>query len=163
MRASILLFSFHREKPIGLLSVPPECRAGIVAFHESPMGREVNMARELVINGTSYRSLEDVPPGLREAVRGALASKQGESTVGCCREILVNGKRYDDVRPMPDAVSEMYAAAMQYSGSGKGIPAGKPPAGLQPIVPQGSSSRWLLLGGLLFCLLVSLLLLLLPR
>lgn len=127
------------------------------------MGIEVNVTREFVVNGKPYRSLEEVPPELREAIRGALTSQQGESTAGCRREILVNGQRYDDARAMPDGVREMYAVAMQCIGSGKGAPAAKPAAGLQPIVPQGSSSRWLMLGGLFLCLLVSLILLLLPR
>lgn len=127
------------------------------------MGIEVNVSREVVVNGTSYRSLEEVPADLREAIRGALASRHGESKAGGCGGIVVNGKGYDDVRAMPDDVREMYAVAMQCIGSGKGDPAGQHPAVLQPIAPQGSSSRWLMLGGLFLCLLVSLLLLLLPR
>ena len=127
------------------------------------MGIEVNVTREFVVNGKTYRSLEELPPEFREALRGALASQQGESKAGVCREVIVNGKRYDDARAMPDGVREMYAVAMQCIGPGKGAPAAKPAAGLQPIVPQGSSSRSLMLGGLLFCFLVSLILLLLPR
>jgi hypothetical protein len=127
------------------------------------MGIEVNVTREFVVNGKPYRSLEEVPPEFRDALRGALASQHGESNAGDGGGIVVNGKSYDDVRAMPEGVREMYAVAMQCIGSGKGAPAGKSPAGLQPIVPQRSSSRWLMLGGLLFCLLVSLLLLLLPR
>ena len=127
------------------------------------MGIEVNVTREFVVNGTSYRSLEDVPPEYREALRGAVASQHGESKAGGCGGIVVNGKSYDDVRAMPDDVRQMYAVALQCIGSGKGGSTGKPAAGLQPIVPQGSSSRRLMLGGLLLCLLVSLLLLLLPR
>lgn len=127
------------------------------------MGIEVNVTREFVVNGKPYRSLEEVPPEFRDGLCGALASQHGESQAGGCRGVIVDGKRYDDVRAMPDDVREMYAVAMQCIGSGKGAPAGKPAAGQQPIVPQGSSSRRLMLGGLVLCLLVSLLLLLLPR
>ena len=58
---------------------------------------------------------------------------------------------------MPGGVREIYAVAMQCIGSG---PAPK------PITPQGASplsGRWVMAGSLLLCLLVSLLLLLLPR
>lgn len=127
------------------------------------MGIEVNVTRQFVVNGKPYRSLEDVPPEYREALRGALGSQHGESKAGGCGGIVVNGKSYDDVRAMPDDVREMYAVAMQCIGSGKGAPTGKPAAGLQPIAPQGPSSRWLMLSGLALCLLVSLVLLLLPR
>jgi len=127
------------------------------------MGIEVNVTREFVINGKPYRSLEEVPPEFRGVLRGALASQHGDSNAGGGGGIVVNGKSYDDVRSMPNDVREMYAVAMQCIGSGKGAPAGKPAAGQQPIVPQGSSSRWLMLGGLLLCLLASLILLLLPR
>jgi hypothetical protein len=127
------------------------------------MGIEVNVTREFVVNGKPYRRIEDVPPEYREALRGALASQNGESRAGGCGGIVMNGKSYDDVRAMPDGVREMYAVAMQCIGSGKGAPTGKPAAGLQPIVPKVSSSRWLMLSGLFLCLLVSLLLFLLPR
>jgi hypothetical protein len=127
------------------------------------MGIEVNVTREFVVNGKPYRSFEEVPPEFRDALRGALASQHGESKAGGCGGIVVNGKSYDDVRAMPNEVREIYAVAMECLRSGKGAPAGKPAAGLQPIVPQGSSSRWLMLGGLLFCFLVSLILFLLPR
>jgi hypothetical protein len=127
------------------------------------MGIEVNVTREFVVNGKPYRSLEEVPPEFRGALCGALASQHGESKAGGCGGIVVNGKGYEDVRAMPEDVREMYAVAMQCIGSGQGAPAGKPAAGQQPIVPQGSSSRWLMLAGLFLCLLVSLLLLLLPR
>ncbi len=75
----------------------------------------------------------------------------------------MNGKSHDDVRAMPNDVREMYAVAMQCIAAGKRVPAEKQAAGLQPFLPQGSSSRRLMLGGLLLCLFVSLILLLLPR
>jgi len=75
----------------------------------------------------------------------------------------VRGNRYTDVKAMPEGVREMYEVAMECLGSGKGAPAVKQPARLQPMAPQGSPPRRLMLGGLLFCLLVSLILLFLPR
>lgn len=127
------------------------------------MAIEVNVTREFVVNGKPYRSLGEVPPELRGVIQGALGSPYGDSQAEDRREIIVNGKRYDDVKAMPDGVREMYEVAMQCIGPGKEAPAVKQPARLQPIVPRGSSSRWLMLGGLMLCLLFSLLLLLLPR
>ena len=84
--------------------------------------------------------------------------------VNVTREFVVNRKRCRDDHPMPEGVREIYEAALQCLGPGGGSPAAVPPARPKPVVPPGSPpGRWLMLGGLLFCLLVSLLLLLLPR
>ncbi|OPY91748.1 MAG: hypothetical protein A4E73_01824 [Syntrophaceae bacterium PtaU1.Bin231] len=127
------------------------------------MGIEVSVTREFAVNGRPYRSLEEAPPEFRDALRGAPASRRGEPEAGGCGGIVVNGQRCDDFRPDPDDVREIYAVAMQCIASGKDAPRGKPAAGPQPIAPQGSTSRRLMLGGLLLCLFASLILLLLPR
>ncbi|HQL89203.1 MAG TPA: hypothetical protein PLQ15_01265 [Syntrophales bacterium] len=127
------------------------------------MGIEVSVTRECAVNGRPYRSLEEAPPEFRDALRGAPASRRGEPEAGGCGGIVVNGRRCDDFRPDPDDVRKMYAAAMQCIGSGKDAPRGKPAAGPQLLARQGSTSRRLMLGGLLLCLFASLILLLLPR
>jgi hypothetical protein len=78
------------------------------------------------------------------------------------RRIVVNGKSCRDDHAIPEGVREIYEAALQCLGSGGGSPAAGLPARPKPVVPPASPpGRWLMLGGLLFCLLVSLLLL--PR
>ena len=123
------------------------------------MGIEVNVSREFVVNGKQYHSLEEVPPEIRQAVEnthrapGVLQA----GTAGNQAKIMVNGRPYGSVDAMPGGVREIYAVAMQCIGSG---PAPK------PIAPQGAfplSGRWVMAGSLLLCLMVSLLLLLLPR
>jgi len=80
------------------------------------------------------------------------------------RRIVVNGKRCRDDHAMPEGVREIYEAALQCLRPGGGAPAAGPPARPKPVVPPGyPPGRRLMLGGLLFCLLASLLLLLLPR
>ena len=123
------------------------------------MGIEVNVSREFAINGKQYHSLEEVPPDIRQAIEETLRSP-GVSQAGTAvnqAKISVNGRPYGSVDAMPGGVREIYAVAMQCIGSG---PAPK------PIAPQGASplsGRWVMAGSLLLCLLVSLLLLLLPR
>ena len=141
------------------MSVPPVSRQGIFALQEQAMGIEVNVTREFVINGKQYHSLEEVPPDIRQAIEETLrspgVSKAG--TAGNQARITVNDRPYGGVDAMPGGVREIYAVAMQCIGSG---PAPK------PITPQGASplsGRWVMAGSLLLCLLVSLLLLLLPR
>jgi len=134
-------------------------RQGIFALREQAMGIEVNVNREFVINGKQYHSLEEVPPDIRQAVEETLRSPcvLQAGTAGNQAKIIVNGRPYGSVDAMPGGVREIYAVAMQCIGSG---PAPK------PITPQGASplsGRWVMAGILLLCLLVSLLLLLLPR
>ena len=123
------------------------------------MGIEVNVSREFVVNGKQYHSLEEVPPDIRQAIEETLRSP-GVSQAGPAgnqAKIIVNGRPYGSVDAMPGGVREIYAVAMQCIGSG---PAPK------PIAPQGTfplSGRWVMAGSLLLCLMVSLLLLLLPR
>ena len=125
---------------------------------------EVDVTREFIVNGKQYRSLEEVPAEYRRAIQGTLGSPLGNSHAGTYSEIIVNGKRYRDENVMPEGVREIYEAALQCLGPVGGGPAAGPPAHPKPVVPSGSPpGRWLMLGGLLFCLLVSLLLLLLPR
>jgi len=132
------------------------------------MGIEVNVTREFVINGKQYHSLEEVPPDIRQAIEETLrspgVSKAG--TAGNQARITVNDRPYGGVDAMPGGVREIYAVAMQCIGSGPGSRAGKPATSPKPIAPQGAfplSGRRVMAGSLLFCLLVSLLLLLLPR
>ncbi|MGE5843575.1 MAG: hypothetical protein ACM32K_01620 [Syntrophaceae bacterium] len=141
------------------MSVPPGEPAGHLGATGEAMGIEVNVTREFVVNGKRYHSLEEVPPDIRQAVENTLLA-QGvpqEGTAGNQAKIMVNGRPYGSVDAMPGGVREIYAVAMQCIGSG---PAPK------PIAPQGASllsGRWVMAGSLLLCLLVSLLLLLLPR
>ncbi|MGE5856581.1 MAG: hypothetical protein ACM34C_08450 [Syntrophaceae bacterium] len=133
-------------------------RQGIFALREQAMGIEVNVNREFVVNGKQYHSLEEVPPDIRQAVEETLRSPGAQAgTAANQAKIIVNGRPYGSVDAMPGGVREIYAVAMQCIGSG---PAPK------PIAPQGASllsGRWVMAGSLLLCLLVSLLLLLLPR
>ncbi|HSD94341.1 MAG TPA: hypothetical protein VLA94_02850 [Syntrophales bacterium] len=122
------------------------------------MGIEVNVNREFVVNGKQYHSLEEVSPDIRQAIEETLRSPGAQAgTAANQAKIIVNGRPYGSVDAMPGGVREIYAVAMQCIGSG---PAPK------PIAPQGASllsGRWVMAGSLLLCLLVSLLLLLLPR
>ena len=127
------------------------------------MGIEVNVTREFVINGKQYHSLEEVPPDVRLAIEDTLGSP---STAGNQAKIIVNGRPCGGVDALPGGVREIYAVAMQCIGSGPGSQGGKSATSPKPITPQGTfslSGRWVMTGSLLLCLLVSLLLLLLPR
>ncbi len=128
------------------------------------MGIDVNVTRKFVINGKEYHSLDEVPPDVRDAVKKALESPTGP--VRLHTNIAFNGRQYDNADAAPDGVREIYEAAMQCIGSGKGSPSGDSAALPKPIVPKGAfslSGRWAMVGSLLLCLLVSLLLLILPR
>ena len=130
------------------------------------MGIEIQVTREFIVNGKKYRSLEEVPPEYRQAIGESPGWPPGDPYAGNRGEIVVNGKRYRDESAMPDGVREIYAAAMQCIRSGQGSAAVRPSSCSKPTVPQGAASlsgRWLMLGGLLFSLFMSLLLLLLPR
>jgi hypothetical protein len=149
------------------MSVLPGSLQGSIALQEQAMGIEVNVTREFVINGKQYHSLEEVPPDIRQAIEETLRSPGAQTgTAGNQARISVNGRPYDGVDAMPGGVREIYAVAMQCIGSGPGSRAGKPATSPKPIVPQGAfplSGRWVMAGILLLCLLVSLLLLFLPR
>jgi hypothetical protein len=133
------------------------------------MGIEVNVTRQFVINGKQYHSLEAVPPDVRQAIEETLGSPTGVSqagTAGNQARISVNGRPYGGVDAMPGGVREIYEVAMQCIGSGPGSQAGKSETSPKPTIAQGTfslSGRWIMAGSLLVCLLVSLLLLLLPR
>jgi hypothetical protein len=143
-------------------------RQGFFALQEQAMGIEVNVTREFVVNGKQYHSLEEIPPDIRQAIEETLRSP-GVSQAGPAghqTKIIVNGRPYGGVDAMPGGVREIYAVAMQCIGSGPGSRAGKSATSPKSIVPQGAfplSGRWVMAGSLLLCLLVSLLLLLLPR
>ena len=153
--------------PIRMMSVLPGSLQGSIALQEQIMGIEVNVNREFVINGKQYHSLEDVPPDVRQAIEETLRSPGAQvGTAGHQTKIIINGRPYGGVDAMPGGVREIYAVAMQCIGSGLGSRAGKPATSPKPIAPQGAfplSGRWVMAGSLLLCLLVSLLLLLLPR
>ena len=125
------------------------------------MGIEVNVTRQFTVNGKQYRSLEEIPPELREAIRGRLASASGSVRVH--GEMVVNGKRYNDRKAVPESVREIYDVAMQCIGPGQGSVAEKPSFRPGPLAPRASLSRWLIMGSLLLCLFVCLLMWLLPR
>ncbi len=128
------------------------------------MGIDVNLTRKFIINGKLCSSLDDVPPDVRHAIKTALESPTGP--VRLHTKIVFNGCQYDNADAMPSGVHEIYDAAMQCIGSGKGSPAGTSAASPKPIIPQGAfslSGRWAMVGSLFLCLLVSLLLLILPR
>jgi len=151
------------------MSVLPGSLQGSIALPEQAMGIEVNVNREFVINGKQYHSLEEVPPDVRQAIEETLGSPRGVSqagTAGNQAKIIVNGRPYGSVDAMPGGVREIYAVAMQCIGSGPGSQAGKSETSPKPTFAQGTfalSGRWVMAGSLLLCLLVSLLLLLLPR
>ena len=124
------------------------------------MGIEVNVTRQFTVNGKQYRSLEEVPSEIREAIRNRLASAGSVVAHG---EIVINGKRYSDVEVMPESVREMYEVAMQCIGPGQGTVSGRPSIRPGPLAPQSSLSRRLMMGALLLGLFVCLLMWLLPR
>lgn len=110
------------------------------------------------IEDSATRSPGEVPAALPAHPRGAQLPPRGTARDGMSDGAEAHGRGSGDVRRMPDGVREMYAVAMQCIRSGPGHST-RP----RPMAPQGSSSRGLMLGGLLLCLFVSLLLLLLPR
>lgn len=92
------------------------------------MNNTVVVRTKVIINGTEYPSLEDVPPRQRALYERAVeAAQQGEAEhqviessgvlrgglLGGLRKIVINGKAYDSVDQIPDDWRDLYLSAMQ--------------------------------------------------
>ena len=151
-------FVINGKQYPSLEAVPPDVRQAIEETLGSPTG--VSQAGTA---GNQAKITVKLP-----AHRAGLPGKE-RTGHGCApwRDAPpVNGRPYDGVDAMPGGVREIYAVAMQCIGSGPGSQAGKSETSPKPTIAQGTfslSGRWVMAGSLLVCLLVSLLLLLLPR
>jgi len=141
-----------------LEEVPPDVRQAIGDTLESPTG-----VTQAGTAGNQAKIIVKLP-----AHRAGLPGKE-RTGYGCApwRDAPpVNGRPYGGIDAMPGGVPEIYEVAMQCIGCGPGSQGGKSETSPKPITPQGTfslSGRWVMAGSLLLCLLVSLLLLLLPR
>lgn len=125
------------------------------------MGTDIDVKRESVVDGKKYKTLEELPPEIRQLLEKTLGSSSIEDLLKkrmpTGMKIIFNGKEYDRIESMPADEREMYEAAMKWAGrhgadpvipleSRNRISASVDPPG--PIVPESSlpSARWLIAG-----------------
>jgi hypothetical protein len=131
------------------------------------MGIKVDVKREYIINGITYKTLEEVPAEIRQTIEETLQSSSIadllKTPLHTKLKIQFNGRDYDNVESMPAGERGVYEAAMKAAGmqgvdpmipveSRKSIPVSVNSS--RPIVPESSLPvRWLIAGAVLLGLL----------
>ena len=132
------------------------------------MGTDMDEKREYVVDGKKYKTLEELPPEIRQLLEKTLGSNSIEDLLKkrmlTGMNIIFNGKEYDRIESMPADERDMYEAAMKWAGR-HGADAAMPLESRNrisvsvdspgPIVPESSlpSARWLIAGAVLLGLL----------
>jgi hypothetical protein len=87
------------------------------------MGLTLKVQRKFVVNGKEYNSVEEMPPGLREAYEKAVSSRSGpgiqKTRAGVKTRIVFNGKAYESLDAMPDDVRRVYQSLMRAAETGE--------------------------------------------
>ena len=105
------------------------------------METKVTVRTKITVNGKEYKSVDDLPPQLREAYRKAMetAPKLSSST-----HIVIDGQQYESPDAMPPHVRALYDAAMStMEHGGQGPIVTKRSVAWGSIEPASGNPRWL--------------------
>ena len=140
------------------------------------MAIQIKLIKKLRGNRKKYRSLEEMPDDLRQAIERTMTTGDPNKQQNTETKITVNGKEYDSIEQMPPDIRELYVTAIkalktskstdeEFSFSGEGVSWGSLPkktisySGPGPIEPETSLSsfhRGLIIGALLVAVIAGL-------
>jgi hypothetical protein len=85
-----------------------------------------NVKRKFIVNGKEYKSVEEMPPELREAYEKAVRSETGvrieKPQARVKTKIVFNGKEYENLEAMPADVRRVYLSVMKSIETGEASP-----------------------------------------
>lgn len=130
------------------------------------MGIQIKVTKKIIGKSKRYRSLEEVPDDIRQAIEKAMTHSDPDTQLNTEIKTVVNGKEYNSIEEMPPDVRELYDKAVKALRTGKMTPDQAPIAGQGmssgnlhkkaigyrgpgPIEPQSffsSFSRWVIIG-----------------
>ena len=140
------------------------------------MSIRIKVIKKLRGKGKKYRSLEEMPDDLRQAIERSMTTGDPNTQQNTETKITVNGKEYDSIEQMPPDIRELYVTAIkalktskstdeEFLLSDEGMSWGSPPkkaisyGGPGPIEPETSFSsfrRGLIVGALLVAVIAAL-------
>jgi hypothetical protein len=140
------------------------------------MAIQIKVIKKLIGNRKKYRSLEEMPDDLRQAIEKTVSNGDPNTQLNTETKIVVNGKEYDSVEQMPPDIRELYVTAIkalktskatdeEFSLSGEGMSWGNLPkqtisySGPGPIEPETSFSSFhlrLIIGAVLVAVIAAL-------
>jgi hypothetical protein len=101
------------------------------------MAVRVNVKRTFNVDGKEYSSIDEMPEGIREAVRKAMASGaepgRGNGSPATHTKVVFNGTEYPGIDAMPRDVRQLYEtvlSAAEAEGALPGIGSAEPGRGL---------------------------------
>ncbi len=104
------------------------------------MDSKVNVRTKIVVNGREYKSVDELPPEIRDAYRKAL---QGGPQATSTTRIVFNGQSYDSVDAMPPEARALFDAAMAtVEHGGRGAVTIKRSEASAAIEPGAGGQRW---------------------